>query len=477
MVFSSIVFVFFFLPVFFLAYQGASTKYKNAVALIGSLLFYFWGAPDFFFILLASVFVDFTLARRFTISTDLSRRQRLFWVSVTANVLLLAYFKYANFFVNEINALLQHFFASQITWTNIALPIGISFLVFQKISYLVDVYRGITKPAERISEYTLYIMLFPQLIAGPIVRYHDICDQLRNRRFSNENFIDGFFRFTIGLGKKVLIADQLGEVADNIFALDGSARPVSFAWLGMLCYGLQIYFDFSGYSDMALGLARMMGFRLLENFSFPYIARSVTEFWRRWHISLSRWMREYLYIPLGGNRNRSRVYLNLWIVFLLSGLWHGANWTFIVWGAFHGFFLTLERLFLARYLEKLPAAISMLWTFTIIMFSWVLFRSETFSEALNYYGNLFGLQHAGIANPMLLSDVAGNRDMFVMVLAIVMVFLPFNRRVYDYSVELTENYAARYNILFKLGLAAIIFILSVSGLLNSGFHPFIYFRF
>ncbi|HNZ43107.1 MAG TPA: MBOAT family O-acyltransferase, partial [Bacteroidales bacterium] len=352
MVFSSVLFLFFFLPITLLLYYITRKRYKNLVALLASVVFYAWGAPLFVFVIFGSIICDFLFAKYIHKSEGL-KKKLLLTAAISLNVGILIYFKYANFFVENLNTLLYSFGFTEIQWVKIALPIGISFFTFHEMSYVIDVYRGVKPPMKNILNYALYILFFPQLIAGPIIRFNEISDQIEDRRyqFTVDNHLLGFFRFVIGLAKKVLIANVLGEEADRIFALGFYDLTTPLAWLGVLAYAFQIYFDFSGYSDMAIGLARMMGFIFPENFNNPYISQSITEFWRRWHMSLSRWMRDYLYISLGGNRvSVPRMYFNLAFVFLISGFWHGAEWNFIFWGAFHGLFLILDRLFLLKLL-------------------------------------------------------------------------------------------------------------------------------
>ena len=320
MVFSSIVFLLYFLPLFLITYFLVDKKYKNLVILFFSIAFYSWGAPKFIFVILGTTFIDFHLVKWMSATESENRRKVLLALSVSVNLGLLLYFKYSNFFIDNVNSLLGLLGGGEIKWTKLLLPIGISFYTFETITYVVDVYRKIHKPLKNFWDYQLYIILFPKLIAGPIVRYHDLADQITDRSHNenNENRLTGFYRFVIGLSKKVIIANHMGLLADTIFVQDYATMDSYTAWIGILAYTFQIYFDFSGYSDMAIGLAKMIGFKFPENFNNPYTSRSITEFWRRWHITLGAWMRNYLYIPLGGNRVDSnlRKYANLWIVFL-----------------------------------------------------------------------------------------------------------------------------------------------------------------
>jgi alginate O-acetyltransferase complex protein AlgI len=468
MVFSSLLFLFGFLPIFLVAYYLTPVRYRNYTALLASIFFYSWGEPIFAVILVSTSLFDYILSRYIAARVG-SIRTRLLVVGVGINILLLLYFKYANFFVHEITTLLG---LSANHWTMVVLPIGISFWVFQKISYLVDVYRKETEPADHWTTYILYVALFPQLIAGPIVRYHDIAAQFKHRVYTKSAFVDGVWRFCRGLAKKVLIADQVAHIADSAFAMDPSTLSSPVAWVGILAYAMQLYFDFSGYSDMAIGLARMMGFNLLENFRYPYIARSFTDFWRRWHISLSRFMREYVYIPLGGNRHgRMRVYANLWFVFLLSGLWHGASWTFVLWGAYHGFFLMLDKLFYARIERRLPNILTITITFVLVLFGWVLFRSPDIHYAVQYLQALM----TGMGDffwPLL----GSNRAYAMLVLALVLSFVPavLPKRVFSWYHE--NMYLAKVQTM-QYVLSICLLFLSAIALANSSYQPFIYFQF
>jgi alginate O-acetyltransferase complex protein AlgI len=365
MVFSSIIFLILFLPAFILVYQFVGKKYKNRFILFASILFYSWGAPKFVFALLLVTTVDFYFVKSLAASENPKKRKLFLAASLIMNLGLLAYFKYANFFIDNVNAVFCAFGMEEINWVKIILPIGISFYTFETITYVVDVYRKVHAPLKHFWDYQLYIILFPKLIAGPIVRFHSIADQISERNETVDDKLQGFIRFCIGLGKKILIANVLGAQADLIMDQQPEQLSTIMSWIGIIAYTFQIYFDFSGYSDMALGLGRMMGFNFPENFNNPYNSRSITEFWRRWHISLGQWMKNYLYIPLGGNQVKSkfRLFFNLWIVFLISGLWHGASWSFVLWGAFHGFFLIMDRIFLQNFLDKVGKIPSVLFTF------------------------------------------------------------------------------------------------------------------
>ena len=404
-----------------------------------------------------------------------SNRQRRFLLllSVSVNLGLLLYFKYSNFFIENVNSALSIFGDKQIHWTKLVLPIGISFYTFETITYVVDVYRKVHKPLTKFWDYQLYIILFPKLIAGPIIRYHELADQIDDRTNNEtiDNKLTGFYRFAIGLGKKVLIANQMGLVADEIFGKNYLELDTMTAWVGSLAYTFQIYFDFSGYSDMAIGLAKMMGFKFPENFNNPYVSGSITEFWRRWHMTLGSWMKNYLYIPLGGNKVSSgRLYFNLWIVFLASGLWHGASWSFIFWGAFHGFFLVIERAFLLKILHKIGKLPSVLITFFIVNTGWVFFRVEKISDAFMFLKRMF-TNHF---------DASISFDIeFKVYFIIACIFSFFTISKFTQKIQDSIFYD-EYNSIKHIGvcsLALILFLFSVSSITSSGFNPFIYFRF
>ncbi len=472
MVFSSSLFLLYFLPVFLLFYYFADVKYKNYVALAASVFFYAWGAPTFIFIVAGSIVVDFFAVKEMHQSTG-RKKKLLVAFSILLNIGLLLYFKYANFFVENFNVMLEAFGGKPAEWAKVALPIGISFFSFQKMTYAVDVYRKVHAPLKRISDFALYILMFPQLIAGPIVRFNEIADQLEDRR-DNENVdnrLTGFFRFALGLGKKVLIANVMGEYADSVFSMDPSAMSTATAWMGVIAYAFQIYYDFAGYSDMAIGLGRMIGFDFLENFNNPYISQNISEFWRRWHISLGRWMRDYLYIPLGGNRvSIRRMYFNLWFVFLISGFWHGAAWTFVIWGAFHGFFLIADRLFLLKFYSKIGKYPSIVITFVITLVGWVFFRAETLPYAIDFIGRMFSFT-GGPA-------VYISQKVWIM-LAIATFFgfwASFGSNE-KWQMKLFAKKQQLSTLVIMTAASVVLFVVSLAAITSSGFNPFIYFRF
>ncbi len=472
MVFSSIVFLLYFLPLFLLIYFLSPSKLRNYVLLVFSIVFYAWGAPQFVFILIGSSLLTYYIVKLMHRS-GYRKRKLLLLVALSLNVGMLIYFKYANFFMENFNSLLQSLGFSDLRWTAIALPIGISFYTFQSLSYCVDVYRGVSKPLINPTNFLLYIVMFPQLIAGPIVRFNTVSDQITKRFSNGEDRMLGFYRFTIGLAKKVLIANVMGKYADFYFGSELLQLSSTEAWLGLLAYTFQIYFDFSGYSDMAIGIGRMIGFSFPENFNNPYVSRSITEFWRRWHMTLSAWMRDYLYIPLGGNRvdTKLRLFLNLWIVFLISGLWHGASWNFVLWGAYHGLFLILDRIFLQKMLQRTGRVVSTLLTFFIAILGWVVFRLQTFGEAKVYYKRLFAFDFRPV-------ELHSRLDLvIIMVIAILFSFITLTRcgKKLERLVFFEEYTPKRY---IAMGVVTILlFLLSVASVTATGFNPFIYFRF
>jgi alginate O-acetyltransferase complex protein AlgI len=474
MVFSSIIFLFYFLPLFFLVYYIADQRFKNAVILCGSIFFYAWGAPQFIFVILGTTVVDFYVVRLMSGTTGRAKKKLLLCLSLCINLGLLFYFKYSNFFVENVNVVLHGMGVKPLAWTKLILPIGISFYTFETLTYVVDVYRGVHKPLRNFWDYQLYIILFPKLIAGPIIRFHEFADQIYDHTdFETvDNRLRGLYRFFLGLGKKVLIANVVGEMADHAFSLQPGQLSTSMAWFGALNYTFQIYFDFSGYSDMAIGLGLMMGFRFPENFNNPYTAVSITDFWRRWHITLGAWMRNYLYIPLGGNRvnSKARLYLNLWLVFLASGLWHGAAWGFIIWGAYHGFFLVVERIFLGKWLAKIGKS-AFIYSFFVVLVGWVFFRAENLPASLGYLHSMFTWQPDK-------ADWHPTRENLTMVaLALFFSFFTLSRwgeriqqKIFftDYSTKLH----------FAMTFATLLLIIICAGRITvSTFNPFIYFRF
>ena len=484
MVFSSLVFLFIFLPVVLLFYYFVKEKYRNTLLLLASIIFFAWGGVSYTLILITSIFANYFVG--LLINKQLGTKMARYYLAlgITINIGILAIFKYANFFIENINDIFINLNIEPVNYENIVLPIGISFYTFQALSYIIDVYRKETEVQKSLTKLALFISLFPQLIAGPIVRYHDINKQLSKRYVNFNKFTSGTERFIIGLGKKVLIANTFALVVDEIFAIDPANMPGIVAWLGVILYAFQIYFDFSGYSDMAIGLGRMFGFDLLENFNFPYIARSIQEFWRRWHISLSTWFRDYLYIPLGGNRvGKHRVYFNLFIVFLLTGFWHGASWNFIVWGLFHGMFLVIERIGFGRFLEKLWSPVRHFYTLFVILISWVFFRADDLPYAISYLKTMFGIREID-SELWMLNKYLSNDVMLALIVALLgstTIFI-FTQKYFIQQIKrISSNFikysvSTTFEIIAALGLISILF-LSILFLTANSYNPFIYFRF
>ena len=434
MLFTSTVFLFIFLPLVLLVNFLLAKKFRNVFLLISSLFFYAWGEVYYAVILLFSITFNFLLTRALAQASPGAKKRTLLIFTVVVNLAILAWFKYADFIVDSINAVLTLVNIPSIKgMTPIHLPLGISFFTFQAISYVVDVYKGKVPVQKRFVNLALYISLFPQLIMGPIIRYRDMAGEIIDRTVDSENFAYGIRRFIIGMGKKIILANPLGEVADVIFASSSFDLTAPVAWLGIVCYTLQIYFDFSGYSDMAIGLGRMLGFKFLENFNYPYISQSIREFWRRWHISLSLWSRDYLYIPLGGDRcSLLRTQFNIWIVFLLYGLWHGSGWNFILWSAVHGLFLSLERMGFDRVLQHLWRPFRHLYLALIVMSAFVFFRTETIPGALSYFSAMLGLAGEDPGNAVI-SRVFTNEKQILLVIGIAAT-LPW-RSIFAVSKE------------------------------------------
>jgi alginate O-acetyltransferase complex protein AlgI len=485
MPFSSIVFLFVFLPIVLALYFVGPPRMRNPVLLAASLFFYAWGEQERVAILLACIVV--TWACGLAIDTrrgDRGPRAKAgLTVAIVFNVGLLLYYKYGNFALDNLNALRLALGASPITIDHVVLPIGISFFTFQALSYVIDVYRGDVAAQRNVGRFAVYKSLFPQLIAGPIVRYRDVADQLGSRRTTRTKFVAGVRRFVIGLGKKTLIANTAAVTADHVFAIPATQLAAPVAWLGLCCYTLQIYFDFSGYSDMAIGLGRMFGFEIRENFRWPYVATSLTEFWRRWHISLSTWFRDYVYIPLGGNRHGPvRTGANLVLVFALCGLWHGATWTFVVWGLYHGAFLLLERTSFTRALHRLVPPFRHLYLLLVVMVGWVFFRSESLTAAGGYLQALAGISDAsGREYP---SGMFADSERLLVLIVGVIGSTPWLPALRDALARWEATLAPRPTLLFALGRESLVFAALIIVLLGSAArlasatnNPFIYFRF
>jgi alginate O-acetyltransferase complex protein AlgI len=475
MLFSSATFLFAFLPIVLGAYFALRTVgSRNVQLVVASLLFYAWGETGYVALLLASIAANYVFGLWIARSgTPASGRRRALGIAVAANLLLLAGFKYANFLADSLSPLLLLLGLPRLDLAPVHLPIGISFFTFQALTYVVDVYRRDAEVQRNPLHVALYISLFPQLIAGPIVRYRQVALQLRERSPKLEDVAYGVRRFAIGLGKKVLIANALATPVDRIFALPPGELQASVAWLGAVCFALQIYFDFSGYSDMAIGLGRIFGFRFPENFLYPYLSQSIREFWRRWHVTLSTWFRDYLYIPLGGSRaGAARTQRNLFIVFLLCGLWHGASWSFVVWGLLHGVFIVAERAGLESLLTRLPQAARVLYTLGIVTLAWVFFRAENLEHALGYLVAMFSPGTAPASSHSLPLYLDG-RVAWVLALALLgsTPWLPALQRHIGGT-----RLAPSLGIMRLVGSNCVL-IASALALVSETNNPFIYFRF
>jgi alginate O-acetyltransferase len=467
MLFSSIVFLSIFLPSLIILYFSVKKSFRNYILLIYSLIFYAWGEPRYLSVMLCIILINYLTA----ILIDKNKNRKIILIfDILLNLFVLIYFKYFNFIVININKVLKN----PLPKLNVIMPIGISFFIFQAISYVFDVYKNEVPVQKNIYKLTLYISFFPQLIAGPIVKYHEVQKEIENRNESLNNIYLGLFRFSIGLGKKVLIANTLGEVVDKIFMLDIiNTIDYKIAWIGAICYSLQLYFDFSGYSDMAIGLGKVFGFKFLENFNYPYVSKSITEFWRRWHISLGTWFKEYLYIPLGGNRKSSiRTYINLFIVFLATGIWHGAKWTFVIWGLWHGIFIIIERkIKIEKYDKKCEIFIRHIYTLFIIITGWVLFRAENMSYGIKFLKIMFGISK----NSKIPYSVMYFLDRKVILALLIGLIASVN--IFKLNIDkYYESKSFMRNILLNM-YSIIILILSYMSILSSTYNPFIYFRF
>ncbi len=475
MLFSSPIFLFLFLPITLILYFFTPKKFKNFFLLLMSLGFYTWGEKELVILIILSSIIDYSSG--LIISSGKKKLGLL--LSILFNLSILIYFKYSNFLFTNLTELLQEFnifYQNASKFSNVVLPLGISFYTFQTMSYTIDVYRGTVKANRNFIDFATYVTLFPQLIAGPIVRYKEIENELTNRVVTSQLFANGIERFIVGLAKKMIIANNCAFLVDGIFALPASEISPLTAWLGLIAYSFQIYFDFSGYSDMAIGLGKMFGFNFPENFNYPYISKSVREFWRRWHITLSNWFKDYLYISLGGNRKGSfTTYINLLIVFFITGLWHGANWTFIVWGLFHGIFLILERIGLRNILKKLPNYISHIYLLLIVNISWVFFRSDTVGYSFSYLRAMFNFKQT--TNFEFLNFYLTKELIIVLILATIFS-TPVLKLFINY-IKKHENKLFVYKTMGVFKVASLIFLLLICFIYiaTDSYNPFIYFRF
>lgn len=472
MVFSSLVFLFVFLPIVLVLYYLSGKKYRNYLLLLASLFFYAWGEPTYVVIMLISIGANYLCG----LLVDEKRADKVrvtgVVISVIFNICMLGAFKYSGFFVKNINAA----FNTSLPVPEIALPLGISFFTFQAMSYVIDVYRKDAKVQKNIFDLSLYISLFPQLVAGPIVRYQTVADQIEERDHNIIKFGDGVRRFIIGLGKKVLLSNSLGMLADSVFGMQTYQLTVVSTWLGILAYSLQIFFDFSGYSDMAIGLGKMFGFEFLENFNYPYISQSASEFWRRWHISLGSWFRDYVYFPLGGSRRGNvRTYINLFIVWFLTGFWHGASWTFIAWGLYFGLLIGMEKSYLGKLLNKVPRFVRHIYLLLVVMIGWVFFRADSFSYSIEFIKNMFFMGTNVIFDGVAASYI--NDYWFVLVLSMIfcMPIIDWFRR----KIEVANDKILESNVSYVLNSVVYtgIFLIVIFKLVNSTYNPFLYFRF
>lgn len=464
MVFSSLLFMFVFLPIVLSVYYILPKKFRNAFLLIADLIFYGWGEPVMVFLMIFSIVINYFAGLLIEKSKTDKKKKAVLIASVIIDLAMLGFFKYAGFITKNLNVILPF---NNIPIIKVPLPIGISFYTFQIMSYTIDVYRKDTEVQKNIVSFGTYVSLFPQLIAGPIVRYRDVDDQLNSRNENIELFAKGIRLFLLGVAKKVLLANPMGLLWDSMREMNGG---IIASWVGVIAFSFQIYFDFSGYSDMARGLGNMLGFRFLENFNFPYISKSITEFWRRWHISLGTWFKEYVYIPLGGNRKgKIRTLVNLLIVWLLTGLWHGASWNFVLWGLYFGIILILEKLFILKALEKMPKFISHLYSLFLIAFGWVIFY---FADDVGGFSAMSSFIPTLFSGSMISADS----------LSVVLSYLPILIFCAIASTPLIRNIYMRLRnrkgfIFAELTAAAVILILCTAGLVSNSYNPFLYFKF
>lgn len=470
MVFSSFVFLLVFLPLVLLLYFICPARFRNFVLMVASLIFYAWGEPVYVLVMLFSTVFDYTngrLIEHFKKKEHLGKAKAVLVIDLCGNLAILGFFKYADFVIGNINSIT----GAGLSLLNIALPIGISFYTFQTMSYTIDVYRGEVAAQHNILTFATYVTLFPQLIAGPIVQYKTVAKELEKRKVTLDDFSQGAFRFTVGLAKKVLLANQIGSLWNTISGLH--TMSVATAWLGAIAYSFQIYFDFSGYSDMAIGLGRMFGFYFLENFNFPYMSKSITEFWRRWHISLSSWFKEYVYIPLGGNRKgMARQIFNIMVVWFLTGLWHGANWNFVLWGLYYGILLMLEKLFLLKWLDKIPAWIRHVYSMFLVIIGWVIFAQTDIGQLLTYLKMMAGIGTASVVDGDFLYFLSCNAWLLV-----VLVICSIDHRVWFTKIAWKKEKLQKIWAVLKPVTLVLFLVVSFAFLVGDSYNPFLYFRF
>ena len=463
MLFTSISFLYYFLPTIIILYFITPKKYRNYILLIFSIIFYMYGEPKYVILMLVEILVAYFGA----LLIDKYKSKEIFLITIIIHIGLLCVFKYTDLFIGTINSI----FKTNISFLNIARPIGISFYTFQILSYVIDVYRGKVKVQKNILKLATYVSLFPQLIAGPIVRYETICDELDNRDETIEKFSLGVRRFIIGLAKKVLIANMLGELCTKFSLVD--ERSVLFYWIFAISYMLQVYFDFSAYSDMAIGLGKMFGFTFLENFNYPFISKSITEFWRRWHISLSSWFKDYVYIPLGGSRKGTlKLVRNILIVWFLTGIWHGAAYNFILWGLFIGVFLVIEKLWLSKYISKLPKVLRNIYVLFIIMISFIMFNAGSINEAFFNIKGLFGLNKEVFINNYTIYYL---KSYLIVLIIAIFGATPLFKNIIE-KLKKSKCLNKIINVLEPIFLV-ILLLLVTAYLIDSSYNPFLYFRF
>ena len=480
MLFSSPIFIFIFLPIVILLIGFGRKSLHNTILLFASIFFYAWGSLSQTPIFISSIIINYVFGLLINDSQG-KKAKILLGIGVTINLLLLGYFKYFDFLMENINTLFSMNGSKPIEYAKVGLPIGISFFTFHAMSYIIDVYRKKVSVQRNFLDLALYISFFPQLIAGPIVRYVDVAAQFQKRTLSIEKATIGIQRFIFGFAKKVIIANSMAYLADQIFNTPTTQISASLAWLGIVAYTFQIYFDFSGYSDMAIGLAKIFGFDFPENFNYPYIAQSIKEFWRRWHISLSTWFRDFLYIPLGGSKgSEAKTIRNLLIVFFCTGFWHGASWNFIIWGMFHGAFLLIEKIGFDKILLRVWKPVRVFYTLLVVMIGWVFFRADTLTAAIEYLGKMSFLSSSKQVQ-MFFIEYMDTKTIFVLIFATLYSF-----RIFRWLIQLTEklftskNKLASYQLLFyssKFLISVVLFFITVSYLAASTYNPFIYFRF
>lgn len=476
MLFTSAVFLFAFLPAVLAIYLLLkNTTMRNLFLMAASIFFYSWGEVEWCWVMLAVIAVNYVAAILIEETERVGLRKIYLGLTIAADLAILAWFKYAGFLADNVNNLLNGIQAPALDIGNIHLPLGISFFVFHSLSYVVDIYRKVAKAQRNPFNMALYISLFPQLVAGPIVRYHDISDQLTERTVTTDKFAEGIRRFATGLAKKMLIANALAIPADKIFALPVSELTMPVAWFGAICYTVQIYFDFSGYSDMAVGLGLLFGFRLPENFNYPYISQSMREFWQRWHISLSNWFRDYLYIPLGGNRVPDwRVCINLMTVFFLCGLWHGASWQFVAWGIYHGAFLGAERAFAGKYIDRMWKPFRHAYVIFFVILSWVLFRADSFGQAASFYKAMFGFGATTTLYPI--SMYLNTEICFLLAVAMI-ASTPVRQLIVQLADQGSKLVTQNRIYALRTAWCVAVLMLSMTEIAAGTYNPFIYFRF